>query len=341
MSVSLFTLRSCLLYEFKLGTSATEAARKIGVAFGVGVISERVAQNWFRRFRYGDESLEDAPRSGRPIVVDDSILREAIELDPGQTCQQLADKFCVDEETIRLHLHQIGKVWRPCKWVPHALTERQKQLRFDICTMLLQRHHENPFLDHLITCDEKWIMHENTRLGHHWITPGEPPKKIPKPTLHPKKTMLCVWWSVFGIVHYEYLPSKVTITSQIYCEQLQRVREKIEKEHPALVGSVVFLHDNARPHAASATKMLLESFGWEVVPHPPYSPDISPTDFHLFLSMDSQLKNREFRDVGSVDSAMREFFGSKSEEFFRDGIYKLVTRWEKVIQKEESILTSK
>ena len=193
MSVSLSTVRSCLLYEFKLGTSAAEAARKIGMAFGAGTVSERVAQNWFRRFRSGDESLEDAHCSGRPGVVDDSVLREEIESDPTQTCKELAGRFCVDEETIRLHLHQIGKVWRPCKWVPHALTERQKRERFDVCKMLLQRHQENPFLDHLVTCDEKWILHENTRLGHHWITPGEPPKKIPKRTLHPKKNhALCV-----------------------------------------------------------------------------------------------------------------------------------------------------
>jgi len=98
--VSVYSVRSCLLYEFRLRTTAKEAARKLGVAFGEGVVSERVAQYWFRRFRAGCESLEDAPRSGRPAVIDNTVLKVEIESDPAQTCSKLAGIFHVDEETI-------------------------------------------------------------------------------------------------------------------------------------------------------------------------------------------------------------------------------------------------
>jgi histone-lysine N-methyltransferase SETMAR len=52
-----------------------------------------------------------------------------------------------------------------------------------------------------------------------------------------------------------------------------------------LSAGIVFLHDNARPHTARWTASLLQEFGWEVFNHPPYSPDLAPSDFHLFLHL--------------------------------------------------------
>ncbi|KDR22070.1 hypothetical protein L798_02924, partial [Zootermopsis nevadensis] len=43
--------------------------------------------------------------------------------------------------------------------------------------------------------------------------------------------------------------------------------------------------DNARPHTARRTASLLQEFSWEVFNHPPYSPDLAPSDFHLFLHL--------------------------------------------------------
>ncbi|XP_065674006.1 uncharacterized protein LOC136090956 [Hydra vulgaris] len=83
-------IRSCLLYEFKLGRNATQAAKNICTAFGEGTVSERTAQKWFQRFSSGDESIEDLPRSGRPLLVDEDELKDAVESDSSQTCQELA-----------------------------------------------------------------------------------------------------------------------------------------------------------------------------------------------------------------------------------------------------------
>ena len=51
-------IRACLLYEFKLGTSASSASRKLCTAFGEGAVSERTARNWFQKFCSGNETLE-------------------------------------------------------------------------------------------------------------------------------------------------------------------------------------------------------------------------------------------------------------------------------------------
>jgi transposase len=46
---------------------------------------------------------------------------------------------------------------------------------------------------------------------------------------------------------------------------------------------IVFLHDNARPHTPVRTRALLEYFNWELFEHPPYSPDLAPSDCHRKL----------------------------------------------------------
>ena len=125
-------LRDCLLYEFKLGTSS--ASRKLCTAFGEGAVSERTARIWIQKFRSGNE-----PRTGRPISLNNGDLKAAIESDSFLTCHELASKFNVSDETIRLHLHQLGKRWKISRGVPYELTPANKLQRLTICSSHLSR----------------------------------------------------------------------------------------------------------------------------------------------------------------------------------------------------------
>ena len=57
---------------------------------------------------------------------------------------------------------------------------------------------------------------------------------------------------------------------------------------------VLFLHDNAPAHRALATQKKLASLGFPCLDHPPYSPDLAPSDYHLFPGLKKQLKGRHF-----------------------------------------------
>ncbi|KAK6762563.1 hypothetical protein RB195_023331 [Necator americanus] len=61
-----------------------------------------------------------------------------------------------------------------------------------------------------------------------------------------------VWWGVHGIYRFELLPDNTTVTVEVYCAQVQRLADKIRKEHPKL-DNVRLLHDNARPRVAKKT----------------------------------------------------------------------------------------
>ena len=49
-----------------------------------------------------------------------------------------------------------------------------------------------------------------------------------------------------------------------------------------MVNDIKLLHDNVRPHVASSVRTKINKFGWEVLQHPPYSPYLAPSDFHVF-----------------------------------------------------------
>ncbi|XP_065664780.1 histone-lysine N-methyltransferase SETMAR-like [Hydra vulgaris] len=170
--------------------------------------------------RGGNENFEDGPRSGRPSIVNNEDIKLAIEQDSSQTCQDLALRFNVSDETIRLHLHQLGKRWKLSKWVPYGLSKTNKLQRLTICSSLLSRHNLMPFFDRMLTCDEKWIMYCNKKRTYHWLASNDPVPMTAKPSIHQQKVLLCVWWTTAGIVHYELLPSGQTITAEIYSDPI-------------------------------------------------------------------------------------------------------------------------
>lgn len=91
-------------------------------------------------------------------------------------------------------------------------------------------------------------------------------------------------------------------------------------------------HDNARPHIANIVKLAVEELNWELLPHPAYSPDLAPSDFHLFRSLSNAMRGVTFKNNDELQNWLVEFFGSKPRQFYQNGIEKLVERWEEVIK---------
>ena len=130
-----------------------------------------------------------------------------------------------------------------------------------------------------------------------------------------------------GAIHWELLPSNTTVTADLYCKQLDTVASKLRGK----MDRVFFLHDNARPHVATLTRQKILDLGWTTLPHPPYSPDMSPTDYHLFRSLSHFLDGRQFKDDDDLKSGLQNFFDQKSPEFYRKGIYDLPERWQYIV----------
>jgi transposase len=85
----------------------------------------------------------------------------------------------------------------------------------------------------------------------------------------------------------------------------EKVKLAIRSKRRKKQESVFFLQDNARPDSAALTMATLLKLKWDVLPHPPYSPDLAPSDYHLFGSMKSILGDKRFRNNDEVIAAVQ------------------------------------
>lgn len=329
-------LRHCMLYEFKKGTSAAQATRNICDVYGNDALDGRKCRRWFAKFSSGNFDLKDSPRSGRPKSIDKEALQAAVEANPKSTSRELAQQFNTTHTTIISCLHELGKISKLGSWVPHDLNDAKKNQRLTICTSLLSRNTKEPFLERIVTGDEKWVLYNNIQRKRQWLSRKEKPLPVPKDGLHPKKIMLCLWWDMRGLIHYEMLNHNQTVTAEKYSSQLEDLKNALSRKRPSLLNrkGVVLLHDNARPHTARLTQEKIMSFNWEVLPHPPYSPDLAPSDYHVFRSMQHHLSNKRYENDDQLKNDLEQFFISKPMNFFERGIKNLPNRWRKVIENE-------
>jgi transposase len=98
-----------------------------------------------------------------------------------------------------------------------------------------------------------------------------------------------------------------------------------------LTRGVVLLHDNACPHTAAITTQLLDECGWEVFRHPPYSPDLAPSDFHLFPKLKEFLGEKHFTSDDDVKTAVNTWLNTLAAEEYNRGILKLLDRYDKCL----------
>ena len=167
-------IRAIIKYEFDYGHTPIQAHRNVTHAKGPGVVSKRTVERWFRKFREGQQGTSDQARSGRPPAIEDQAVLGAVEAEPTLSTRMLAADFHCSHMQIARILHKLGKKIRHGKWVPHELTQRNKNDRLAAAQQLLQRQQERPFLNRIVTCDEKWVLYKNFVNKKQWLTPGQP-----------------------------------------------------------------------------------------------------------------------------------------------------------------------
>ena len=79
--------------------------------------------------------------------------------------------------------------------------------------------------------------------------------------------------------------------------------------------NVIFHHDNARPYVAKSVTKKLSGFNWDILPHPPYSPDIVLPDYHLFRALQHFLVGKKFENIDILKNSLENYFKEKQENF--------------------------
>ncbi|GFS92958.1 histone-lysine N-methyltransferase SETMAR [Trichonephila clavipes] len=129
------------------------------------------------------------------------------------------------------------------------------------------------------------------------------------------------------------LPHGQTLNSDLYCQQLDHLKPVIDQKRPELANrrGVVFHQDNARTHTSVVTRQKLWELGWEVLMHPPYSPDLVPSDYHLFLAVQNFLSDKKLGSREDCENRLLGVFANKGQDFYERGIMKLPLRCQQIM----------
>ncbi|XP_025162257.1 histone-lysine N-methyltransferase SETMAR-like [Harpegnathos saltator] len=197
----------------------------------------------------------------------------------------IAETLKISKERVGHIVHEYLNMRKLCaKWVPRVLTIDPKQQRFDDSEQYLAIFNRNKdeFFRPYITMDETWLHHytpESNRQSAEWTERDEPKPKRGKKQQSTGKVMASVFWDARGIIFIDYLEKGQTINSEYYITLLER---------------------------------------YELLPHPPYSPDLAPSDFFLFADLKRMLAGKKFSTDEEVIAEAEAYFEAKEKSYYKN-----------------------
>jgi len=184
----------------------------------------------------------------------------------------------------------------------------------------------------VITGDETWIFEynpDNKRQSSEWHTCNSLHQKKARMSKSKIKTMLICFFESQGVVHKGFVPQGQTVNKQYYREVLERFRKRVHCVWPEIVDTWMLHHDNAPCHTAISVNEFLAKKGISVVPQPPYSTDLSPSDFFLFPKLKFHVKGHHFGTVDNIQKVMTDQLRALPHEDFQH----CYREWEQRLQR--------
>ena len=343
--------RTVLKFMAKSETTPMDSWRQLHAIYGDRTMSQKTVQVWHKKFSQGHEETKDGKRSGHPRTArtTENIerVREAVEGERRTTVHDLADHLHMKKTAVHTILKKdLGFSKLAPKFVPRILTEEQRHFRVQMCQLNLDKLEEDPdFMKKIITGDESWVSVLELELkkdSKEWHKKGayaqRPIKALQNRST--KKVMITVFFDHKGVVMQEFKPPQESITAETYCATLAVLKERIRRKRKELWGgargehSFFLHHDNASPHTATPTLAFIGSSGIDMVPHPPYSPDLAPCDFFLFPRLKSFLRGHNHWNLPDLRTAVERSLQAIHPSEFSIAMHTLALRWMKCISAE-------
>ncbi|UYV84323.1 hypothetical protein LAZ67_X001845, partial [Cordylochernes scorpioides] len=312
VNVSTCELRSVIRFFTAKIETAVNIHRNLASVYGEGCMSIQMVLRWRSWFLEGRQNVHDDERSGRPVTATDNAavvaVRNVVEADHRVTIDEIMIRLPpvieIGRSSIGTIMSDVFNFRKVCaKWVLRLLSKNHKQQRMEAAR--------------IVTGDESWVHHstpETKRQSMVWKKPEEIAPKKAKVTISAGKVMAIDFGDCKGVLLVDYLPTNTTVNAashftisgsprqmsplmlernatvnkDLYIAQFHCVNESIQQKRPDRQGQIILLHDNVRPHVAQIVKAALQELEWEALQHPPYFPDLAPTDCHLLAERHQQ-----------------------------------------------------
>ena len=205
---------------------------------------------------------------------------------------KIANALHISHGSVSTTLHdRLGMHKLTSRWVPKSLSDEQMAIRASVYSALLKRFRskEDDSRSRLVTVNETWVHYyepENKAQSRQSVGPGSPRPKKFKTQPSVGKVMATLFWDAQCVIMLDFLAKKSTITVAYYANSLDQLRTVIrEKRRDKLSKGILLQQDSARVRTCKIAMDAVERKGYELIPHPAYSPDLAPNDYFLFQNL--------------------------------------------------------
>jgi histone-lysine N-methyltransferase SETMAR len=306
-----------IFYDYKCGLTQSQSLDRLRQGFGDTAPSRTTVFDWFAEFRRGRVSLEDEAREGRPQSSTTTEMVAAVQAlvveDLRVTVQQLATAVGISSGSTSTILHErLGLSKVSARWVPHHLTQEQKQARVDWCRAMLDKFDGGRSTStwEIVSGDETWVYTfdpESKQQSAQWTPVGSsPPSKLMR-SRSVAKQMVAVFVARSGPVVLVLLVTQRTVTAGWYVtECIPQLLQALAERRPRTRHRGLLLHqDNAPAHAVRQTVEFMEQNHVQLLQHPPNSPDLAPWDLFMFPRVKHLIKGIRFESPELAVEAFR------------------------------------
>lgn len=336
--------RTVIKFYVKLGKCFTEIYGDLQKVYGDKCLSRPAIYKWISRFNEGRETVKDDHRKGRPVSATSAEKLNAIEAfvkeDRRVTIRDIEDEFDISYGSAQdILVNKLGMRRVSARWVPRILSSDQMGDRVKKCRQYRKRYAEDGdiFLNRIVTCDETWVHMfepETKRQSSVWKHPSSPSPTKAILSKSAAKVMCIVFCDIQGIILTHMVPRKTTVNGDYYATLLRtELYRAIQRKRPYMIQSGIILHqDNAPCHVSHVVEETVEALSIELLPHPPYSPDLAICDFWVFPTLKESLRGHRFESIEELDIAVKK----QLREMSREGLYHVfrawTERWDKCIR---------
>jgi len=227
---------------------------------------------------------------------------------------------------VTIHLQ---RKYHHTRWVPHDLTPPQCKERAEKCMELaaILEMCKKRNWHGIITGDESMFTLSYGISGA-WIEDGEKPPTMNGSKIQNEKIMITVMWSISGIIVLNMLPKGESFDSSYFIDNIiyEADQNPTIQKWRKTYGKIWVHLDNCRVHNSRVSMERMKQIKFERTPHPPYSPDIAPSDFFLFGYVKEKLKGQKFIARDELYEAVHSILSGISEDLILRVFESWITR---------------
>ena len=332
-----------ILTLVKAGKSVYQVETLIKDSYGDQAFTKRSIQRIMKAVKEGGDGKDERSGSKPWVRTPDNIglIHDLIKDNGRLTLHDLSLQTNMNETTIyRILTINLGLVIKCARWVPRLLTAEQKQERVRCCSAWKKLFwlNGNHFPGSIITMDETMLpeyIPERKRDSYQWLPKGSKAPIKAKRQESRRKSMVFAYFDQNGMIYSTVAPVGTSINATYFVDVLANFLKVLKCKRPNIssANDFFFHMDNCSIHTAGITKEFMAKRGFNVLEHPPYSPDLAPADYFLFPKVKDLLAGVEGNGASPKcrwERAVRMI----PKDSFLDACKKWPERWDRAIERE-------